>query len=242
MGELIAVRRGAPLRAGLDPAGAARGAEKAGPAAEAGAAGEIGPEPRAARLMNVGVLLAAGASRRMGRTKSLGALARAELLRPRRAPPVVGVRRGGGGAGRRRPAVRAAAEAEFVALVGRGALHDDPAGARGRLRRHGARALEVHFVVNPRWRPACWDPRAHGAGRGGPHEAGGNPAPAGGSSRPPLRDGAGAGGGDAGGARLVRRSREGCARAHRRLPTRWSRASVAGAATRWPSRRPWRAR
>jgi xanthine dehydrogenase accessory factor len=52
MGELIAVRRGAPLREGWTPpvASVPRAAgEKAGPAAEAGAAEEIHPEPKAAR-------------------------------------------------------------------------------------------------------------------------------------------------------------------------------------------------
>lgn len=102
--------------------------------------------------MNVGVLLAGGASRRMGRTKS--------LVRSRGQSFFVhGVRHLWSacdavvvvlGADARR--VRAAAEAEFVALVGRGALHEDLAGAARRLGPHGARALEVHFVVNPRWR------------------------------------------------------------------------------------------
>ena len=98
--------------------------------------------------MNVGVLLAAGASRRMGRTKSLvrsgGQSFFAHGVRHlwSACDAVVVVL----GADARR--VRAAAEAEFVALVGRGALHDDLALAH----RHGARALEVHFVVNPRWR------------------------------------------------------------------------------------------
>jgi nicotine blue oxidoreductase len=98
--------------------------------------------------MNVGVLLAAGASRRMGRTKSLvrsrGQSFFAHGVRHlwSACDAVVVVL----GADARR--VRAAAEAEFVALVGQGALHDDLA----RAHRHGAPALEVHFVVNPRWR------------------------------------------------------------------------------------------
>jgi len=98
--------------------------------------------------MNVGVLLAAGASRRMGRTKSLvrsrGQSFFAHGVRHlwSACDAVVVVL----GADARR--VRAEAEAEFVALVGRGALHGDVAEAR----RHGAQALEVRFVVNSRWR------------------------------------------------------------------------------------------
>jgi CTP:molybdopterin cytidylyltransferase MocA len=98
--------------------------------------------------MNVGVLLAAGASRRMGRTKSL-VRTRGESFFAH------GVRRLWAacdavvvvlGADARR--VRQAAEAEFVALVGHGALHDDLT----RAHRHGATGLEVRFVVNRAWR------------------------------------------------------------------------------------------
>jgi len=98
--------------------------------------------------VNVGVLLAAGKSRRMGRTKSLvrsrGQSFFAHGVRHLWAAcdAVVVVL----GADSRR--VRAAAEQEFVALVGRGALHDDLASAR----RHGASGLEVRFVVNRAWR------------------------------------------------------------------------------------------
>ena len=97
--------------------------------------------------MNVGVLLAAGASRRMGRTKSLvragGQTFFAHGVRHlwSACDSVVVVL----GAGAR--AVRVAAEAEFVRLVNRGALHDDLQSAH----RHGSRGLEVRFVVNRAW-------------------------------------------------------------------------------------------
>ena len=98
--------------------------------------------------MNVGVMLAAGASRRMGRTKSLVQTRGQSFL-------VHGVRHLWSacdavvvvlGADARR--VRAAAEEEFARLMERGALHDDLKLAR----RHGARGLEVHFVVNRAWK------------------------------------------------------------------------------------------
>jgi CTP:molybdopterin cytidylyltransferase MocA len=98
--------------------------------------------------MNVGVLLAAGASRRMGRTKSLvrsrGESFLAHGVRHLWAAcdQVVVV------LGADAKTVRAEAEAEFVALVGRGALHGDLANAR----RHGTTGLEVRFVVNRAWR------------------------------------------------------------------------------------------
>ena len=97
--------------------------------------------------MNVGVLLAAGASRRMGRTKSLvkagGQTYFAHGVRHlwSACDAVVVVL----GAGARH--VRAAAEDEFVRLVHRGALHDDLQAAQ----RHGSRGLEVRFVVNRGW-------------------------------------------------------------------------------------------
>jgi CTP:molybdopterin cytidylyltransferase MocA len=95
-----------------------------------------------------GVLLAAGASRRMGRSKP--------LLRARGASFLAhGVRHLwsacdsvvvvlGAGAG----TVRAVAEAEFERLVTAGALHDELQSAH----RHGATGLEARFVVNPAWR------------------------------------------------------------------------------------------
>ncbi len=98
--------------------------------------------------MNVGVMLAAGASRRMGRTKSLlkagGHTFFAHGVRHlwSACDAVVVVL----GADARR--VRAAAEAEFVRLVKAGALHADLQLAR----RHGAAGLEVRFVVNRAWR------------------------------------------------------------------------------------------
>ena len=97
--------------------------------------------------MNVGVLLAAGASRRMGKTKSLVRAGGQTFL-------VHGVRHLWSacdavvvvlGAGAR--SVRQAAEEEFARLVRRGALHDDLQAAH----RHGSRGLEVHFVVNREW-------------------------------------------------------------------------------------------
>ncbi len=97
--------------------------------------------------MNVGVLLAAGASRRMGRTKSLvkasGQTYFAHGVRHlwSACDAVVVVL----GAYARR--VRATAEEEFVRLVNRGALHGDLQAAR----RHGSRGLEVRFVVNRAW-------------------------------------------------------------------------------------------
>lgn len=98
--------------------------------------------------MNVGVLLAAGASRRMGRTKSLirtrgqSYLAHGVRHLWSACDAVVVVL----GADARR--VRAAAEEEFVALVGAGAVHADLQAAR----RHGAGGLEVRFAVNRAWR------------------------------------------------------------------------------------------
>ncbi len=98
--------------------------------------------------MNVGVMLAAGASRRMGRTKSLvraaGQTYFAHGVRHlwSACDAVVVVL----GADARR--VRAAAEAEFVRLVKGGALHDDLQSAH----RHGSPGLEVRFVVNRAWK------------------------------------------------------------------------------------------
>jgi len=97
--------------------------------------------------MKVGVLLAAGASKRMGRTKSLVKRRGLSFL-------ALGVRHLwaacdtvvvvlGAGAAR----VQKSLEAEIEALVAAGRLHDDITSAR----RHGARALEVRFVVNRAW-------------------------------------------------------------------------------------------
>ena len=95
--------------------------------------------------MNVGVLLAAGASTRMGSAKAtvkwkdrsflahgVGALWEA-------CDVVIVV------LGSQARAVRAAAEAEFGALVERGALSE-------MVHRKGSRGLEVHFVVNAGWK------------------------------------------------------------------------------------------
>jgi CTP:molybdopterin cytidylyltransferase MocA len=98
--------------------------------------------------MNVGVLLAAGASRRMGRTKSLVASRGQSFFAHgvrhlwSACDAVVVVL----GADARR--VRVAAEEEFVRLVKAGALHDDLRSAH----RHGAPGLEVRFALNPAWR------------------------------------------------------------------------------------------
>lgn len=98
--------------------------------------------------MNVGVLLAAGASRRMGRTKALIASRGQTYLTGgvrhlwSACDAVVVVL----GSGARR--VRVEAETEFVRLVQGGVLHNDLQSAH----RHGAPGLEVRFVVNPGWR------------------------------------------------------------------------------------------
>jgi CTP:molybdopterin cytidylyltransferase MocA len=98
--------------------------------------------------MIVGVLLAAGASRRMGRTKSLiRARGQSFLAHGVRhlwsaCDSVVVVL----GADARR--VRVAAEEEFVTLVRSGALHQDLKAAR----RHGASGLEVRFADHRAWK------------------------------------------------------------------------------------------
>jgi len=98
--------------------------------------------------MNVGVLLAAGASRRMGRSKALVPMTgRSFLAHGLRhlwssCDAVVVV------LGSQAPRVRAAIQAEFERLVRGGALQSDLQSAR----RHGARGLEARFVVNPDWR------------------------------------------------------------------------------------------
>jgi CTP:molybdopterin cytidylyltransferase MocA len=97
--------------------------------------------------VKVGVLLAAGASKRMGRTKALirrrGVSYLALGLRHLWAvcDRVVVVL--GADAAR----VRAALEDEIQTLVATGRLHDEVTAAR----RHGAPALEVRFVVNRVW-------------------------------------------------------------------------------------------
>lgn len=97
--------------------------------------------------MNVGVLLAAGASKRMGRSKPLvrarGLSFLATGLRNlwSACDAVVVV------LGSKAPAVRAAVEEEIEELTRGGQLNRDLEGAR----RHGARGLEARFRVNPRW-------------------------------------------------------------------------------------------
>ena len=98
--------------------------------------------------MNVGVLLAAGASRRMGRSKPLVPMAgRSFMAHGLRhlwsaCDAVVVV------LGSQAPRVREAVEAEFERLVRGGAMKKDLRAAH----RHGARGLEARFVVNPAWR------------------------------------------------------------------------------------------
>ena len=98
--------------------------------------------------MNVGVMLAAGASRRMRRNKSLvrsgGQTFLAHGVRHlwSACEAVVVVL----GADARR--TRVAAEEEFVRLVELGALHGDLRTARQR----GSSELQVRFVVNRAWR------------------------------------------------------------------------------------------
>lgn len=98
--------------------------------------------------MNVGVLLAAGASTRMGSPKALVMSGRESfLVRGVRvlwnACDVVIVVLGAEAA-----KVRKAAEKELEERVTAGGFHHALANAR----QHGARSLEVHFVVNRSWR------------------------------------------------------------------------------------------
>jgi CTP:molybdopterin cytidylyltransferase MocA len=98
--------------------------------------------------MNVGVLLAAGASRRMGRNKSLmrargGTFLAHGVRRLWHACDAVVVVLGADAA-----RVQEAVEREFLKLVEHGQLHADLVSAR----RHGSAGLEVHFVVNGAWR------------------------------------------------------------------------------------------
>jgi CTP:molybdopterin cytidylyltransferase MocA len=98
--------------------------------------------------MLVGVLLAAGASTRMGTDKALvrkgGMSFLAHGVRTLWHGCTCVVTVIGAGA----PRIRRAAEEEFTRLVGSGRLHADLAQAH----RHGAAGLELHFQVNPRWR------------------------------------------------------------------------------------------
>ncbi len=98
--------------------------------------------------MKVGVLLAAGGSARMGRSKPLARSAGQSFL-------AHGVRHLWAACdavvvvlGSAAPAVRHAAGEEFERLVRSGRLRRELEGVRG----HGADELEVHFVVNRWWR------------------------------------------------------------------------------------------
>ena len=98
--------------------------------------------------MNVGVLLAAGAGKRMGSTKALVKTGRESFL-------VRGVRLLWSACdvvivvlGAEAAKVRKAAEKELEERVTAGGFHHVLANARN----HGARALEVHFVANRTWR------------------------------------------------------------------------------------------
>lgn len=98
--------------------------------------------------MNVGVLLAAGASRRMGRSKPLVRAAGQSFV-------AHGVRHLWSACdavvvvlGSDAPQVRAKVEAEFARLVRSGRLMGDLRSAR----LHGAPGLEARFVVNREWR------------------------------------------------------------------------------------------
>ena len=98
--------------------------------------------------MRVGVLLAGGASRRMGARKALRRLADQSFMvhavrRLWRVCDSVVVVLGSGARELRR-----ATEEEFQRLVKHGGLHADLRSAH----RHGAAGLEARFVVNPRWR------------------------------------------------------------------------------------------
>lgn len=98
--------------------------------------------------MLVGVLLAAGASTRMGSPKALvrkgemSFLAHAVRSLWHGCTCVVAVI--GSGA----PRIRKEAEIEFTRLVEKGLLHVDLSEAH----RHGAAGLELHFQMNPKWR------------------------------------------------------------------------------------------
>lgn len=98
--------------------------------------------------MIAGVLLAAGASSRMGRDKAMVKSGRESFL-------VRGVRNLWGACdsvvvvlGANAPAIRKKAEAEFEQLVESGGLNQELAAAH----KHGSAGLDAHFVVNKRWK------------------------------------------------------------------------------------------
>jgi CTP:molybdopterin cytidylyltransferase MocA len=98
--------------------------------------------------MKVGVLLAGGASRRMGSSKSLRKVGGASFMAHTiqslwSACDSVIVVLGSGAT-----QVRKTVEAEFQQLIGEGRLHEQLAAAH----RKGSDGLEVQFVVNSAWR------------------------------------------------------------------------------------------
>ena len=102
--------------------------------------------------MMVGVLLAGGASTRMGRPKAMvSAGAESFMVRCVRrlwtACDSVVVVLGSGA-----KEIRARTEEEFQKLVSNGKFQDDLQEAH----RHGARELEVAFAINPRWKQGMY--------------------------------------------------------------------------------------
>ncbi len=138
-----------PARRKPKPGRAARSAPRRATTPKRAAAKRATPHRRVvAAETRVGVLLAAGASERMGSPKPLKRVGRetftAHGIRNLwHACGTVIVVLGSGA-----PAVRRAVEREFEALLQSGRLQRDLAHAH----QGGQRGLEVHFIVNPRWR------------------------------------------------------------------------------------------
>ncbi len=102
--------------------------------------------------MIVGILLAAGASTRMGSPKALVATRDGSFLSRgirhlwSACDQVVVV------LGSNARKIQESVEQEFATLVERGELHQELAAAH----RHGAEGLEVHFIDNPDWRKGMY--------------------------------------------------------------------------------------